>query len=200
MNSDSMEKATKFVLIPFRDFRLLTCKRKISSKGRISGIVKQIDLSSEEDEAPVTKSIKRLRFIKDFSDKFLDPPKKQAPITRARLKNLSPRNAKQFLERSEVNQNLKSKNPNRKSNRIKMTIPKIKTTEAKTQMNQKKPIEVSEKEFFTDLSYPSGFPVSLIDQINLFKHILGTFQIFYSNTKLHLYTKIFKRILIVDNG
>ena len=54
-----MDKATKFVLIPFRDFRLLTCKRKITSKGRISGIVKQIELSSEEDEAPITKSIKR---------------------------------------------------------------------------------------------------------------------------------------------
>ena len=55
-----MDKATKFVLIPFRDFRLVTCKRKISSKGRISGIVKQIELSSEDDEAPFTKSIKRL--------------------------------------------------------------------------------------------------------------------------------------------
>lgn len=54
-----MDKATKFVLIPFRDFRLVTCKRKISSKGRISGIVKQIELSSEDDEAPFTKSIKR---------------------------------------------------------------------------------------------------------------------------------------------
>ena len=41
-----MEKATKFVLIPFRDFRLLTCKRKINSKGRISGIVKEIEKQS----------------------------------------------------------------------------------------------------------------------------------------------------------
>ena len=44
-----MDKATKFVLIPFRDFRLLTCKRKINSKGRISGIVKEIELSDDED-------------------------------------------------------------------------------------------------------------------------------------------------------
>ena len=66
-NSDSMDKATKFVLIPFRDFRLLTCKRKISSKGRISGIVKEIQLSSEEDEAPVTKSIKRLDHLQMMS-------------------------------------------------------------------------------------------------------------------------------------
>ena len=62
---DSMDKATKFVLIPFRDFRLLTCKRKISSKGRISGIVKEIELSSEDDEAPVTKAIKRFVFLKN---------------------------------------------------------------------------------------------------------------------------------------
>ena len=54
-----MDKATKFVLIPFRDFRLLTCKRKITAKGRISGIVKQIVLTDDEDEAPVSKSIKR---------------------------------------------------------------------------------------------------------------------------------------------
>ena len=54
-----MDKATKFVLIPLREFRLLTCKRKITSKGRISGIVKQIELSEDEDEAPVSKSIKR---------------------------------------------------------------------------------------------------------------------------------------------
>ena len=54
-----MDKATKFVLIPFRDFRLLTCKRKISSKGRISGIVKEIELSDNEDEIEVTKGTQR---------------------------------------------------------------------------------------------------------------------------------------------
>ena len=51
-----MDKATKFVLIPFRDFRLLTCKRKINSKGRISGIVKEIELSDDgEDEIKKSK-------------------------------------------------------------------------------------------------------------------------------------------------
>ena len=55
-----MDKATKFVLIPFRDFRLLTCKRKISSKGRISGIVKEIELSDGEDETKISKAASRL--------------------------------------------------------------------------------------------------------------------------------------------
>jgi len=50
-----MDKATKFVLIPFRDFRLLTCKRKINSKGRISGIVKEIELSDDENEIKKSK-------------------------------------------------------------------------------------------------------------------------------------------------
>ena len=54
-----MEKATKFVLIPFRDFRLLTCKRKISSKGRISGIVKEIELSDDENEIEIAKGTRR---------------------------------------------------------------------------------------------------------------------------------------------
>ena len=67
-------------------------------------------------------------------------------------------------------------------------------------MNQKKPTEVSEKELFTDLSYPSGFAIPLIDRINFFKRILEMFQIFCSNTKPHHYTKRFKRILIVGNG
>ena len=53
-----MDKATKFVLIPFRDFRLLTCKRKINSKGRISGIVKDIELS-DEDEAQIAQGAQR---------------------------------------------------------------------------------------------------------------------------------------------
>ena len=53
-----MDKATKFVLIPFRDFRLLTCKRKINSKGRISGIVKEIELS-DEDEAQIAQGAQR---------------------------------------------------------------------------------------------------------------------------------------------
>ena len=55
-----MDKATKFVLIPFREFRLLTCKRKISSKGRISGIVKEIEFSDGEDEAQIAKGAQRL--------------------------------------------------------------------------------------------------------------------------------------------
>ena len=54
-----MDKATKFVLIPFRDFRLLTCKRKINSKGRISGIVKEIELSDDEDEIKKSKGAAR---------------------------------------------------------------------------------------------------------------------------------------------
>lgn len=55
-----MEKATKFVLIPFRDFRLLTCKRKISSKGRISGIVKEIALTDDdENEIEIAKGTQR---------------------------------------------------------------------------------------------------------------------------------------------
>ena len=57
-----MEKATKFVLIPFRDFRLLTCKRKINSKGRISGIVKEIELS-DEDDTEIAKGAKRFVHI-----------------------------------------------------------------------------------------------------------------------------------------
>ena len=54
-----MDKATKFVLIPFRDFRLLTCKRKINSKGRISGIVKEIELSDDENEIKKSKGTSR---------------------------------------------------------------------------------------------------------------------------------------------
>ena len=54
-----MDKAQKFVLIPFRDFRLLTCKRKINSKGRISGIVKEFDLSDDEDETKISKATQR---------------------------------------------------------------------------------------------------------------------------------------------
>ena len=59
LNSE-MDKATKFVLIPFRDFRLLTCKRKINSKGRISGIVKELELSDDENEAKKPQKTSRL--------------------------------------------------------------------------------------------------------------------------------------------
>ena len=58
-----MDKATKFVLIPFRDFRLLTCKRKINSKGRISGIVKEIELSDDENEVKKPKGASRFVLI-----------------------------------------------------------------------------------------------------------------------------------------
>ena len=54
-----MDKATKFVLIPFRDFRLLTCKRKINSKGRISGIVKEIEFSDGENDVEIAKKTQR---------------------------------------------------------------------------------------------------------------------------------------------
>ena len=130
----------------------------------------------------------------------LDPPKKQAPITRARLKNLSPRNAKLFLERSETNQNSSKKNPTQKTSRIRTTNPKIKTMAAKTRMNQKKPTEISEKELFTDLTFPTGFFAKLFKQIKFHKLTHEMCRIFYSNTKPHHFTKRFKETLTVGNG
>lgn len=81
-----------------------------------------------------------------------------------------------------------------------MTNPKIKPVKAKSPMILKKPTEVSDKELFTDLSYPSGFMILLIHQIKFLKLILETCQISYSNTKLRPCTNKFKRILIVDSG
>ena len=37
----------------------------------------------------------------------------------------------------------------------------------KTQMNQKKPTEVSEKELFTDLTFPTGFFAKLFKKIKM---------------------------------
>ena len=54
-----MDKTQKFVLIPISDFRLLTCKRKITKTGRISGFVKTVELSDEEDETSISKNPKR---------------------------------------------------------------------------------------------------------------------------------------------
>ena len=45
--------------------------------------------------------------------------------------------------------------------------PKIKTMVARTQMNQKKPTEVSEKELFTDLTFPTGFFAKLFKKIKI---------------------------------
>ena len=147
------------------------------------------------------KQSKGLFFLRMVSTKSnSEPPRKQAPITRARLKNLNPKKTKLFLERSETNQKSSKKNPIQKTNRIKTMIPKIKTMVAKTQMNQKKPTEVSEKELFTDLSFPTGFLAKLFKQIKFYKHTLGMYQIFYSSTKQHRFTKRFKRTSIVDNG
>ena len=116
------------------------------------------------------------------------------------MKNLSPRNTKIFLERSETNRNTSKKNPIQKTSRIKTTIPKIKTMAVRTQMNQKKPSEVSEKELFTDLSFPSGFSAKLSKRIKFYKHTLEMCRTFCSNTKQHRSTKRFKRTSIVDNG
>ena len=71
---------------------------------------------------------------------------------------------------------------------------------ARTQMNQKKPTEVSEKELFTDLTYPTGFFAKLFRQIKFHKLTLEMCRIFYSNTKLHHFTKRFKKTSTVDNG
>ena len=78
--------------------------------------------------------------------------------------------------------------------------PKVKTMVARTQMNQKKPTEVSEKELFTDLTFPTGFFAKLFKQIKFYKHTLEMCRIFYSNTKLHHFTKRFKKTSTVDNG
>lgn len=54
------KKAHKFVLIPIHEFRLLTSKRKITKSGKISGTVKQVELSDdEEDEVEVSQNNKR---------------------------------------------------------------------------------------------------------------------------------------------
>ena len=71
--------------------------------------------------------------------------------------------------------------------------PKIKTMAVKTQMNQKKPTEISEKELFTDLTFPTGFFAKLFKQIKFHKPTLEMCQIFYSNTKLHHFTKKIQR-------
>ena len=78
--------------------------------------------------------------------------------------------------------------------------PKIKTMAARTQMNQKKPTEISEKELFTDLTFPTGFFAKLFKQIKFHKPTLEMCQIFYSNTKLHHFTKRFKETSTADNG
>ena len=105
-----------------------------------------------------------------------------------------------FLERSEVNQKPTKKNQIQKISPTKTTNPKIKTMAAKTQMNPKKPTEISEKELFTDLSFPTGFLAKLFTKINFFQRILEMSRIFYSNTKLHHFTKRFKKTSTVDNG
>ena len=78
--------------------------------------------------------------------------------------------------------------------------PKIKMMPARTQMIQKKPTEISEKELFTDLTFPTGFFAKLFKQINFPKLTLEMYRIFYSNTKLHLFTKKFKETSTEDNG
>ena len=52
-------KSHKFVLIPIHDFRLLTSKRKITKNGKISGTVKQVELSEDEDETEISQNNKR---------------------------------------------------------------------------------------------------------------------------------------------
>ena len=78
--------------------------------------------------------------------------------------------------------------------------PKIKTMVARTPMNQKKPTEVSEKELFTDLTFPTGFFAKMFKKIKFYKPTLEMCRIFYSNTKLHHFTKRFKKTSTVDNG
>ena len=72
-----MDKATKFVLIPFRDFRLLTCKRKINSKGRISGIVKEIELSDDENEIKKSKGASRFVLNQIFNSSYFQIRRKK---------------------------------------------------------------------------------------------------------------------------
>ena len=78
---------------------------------------------------------------------YLDPPRKESPITRARIKNLNPKNAAKYLQN-----NQKKNHPNRKS--LIKPNPKMEANNLKNQTKVKKSNDVTD--FFTDLSYPSG--------------------------------------------
>ena len=146
-----MDKATKFVLIPFRDFRLLTCKRKINSKGRISGIVKEIELSDDENEIKKSKKTSRLVNLLETFFYLLDPPQKGAPITRARIKSLLPKNAEKILKTSTT--------PTKSTRQTKPIRTNLSShlKSLKNPANQKKQSESDVVNHFTDLSYPTGY-------------------------------------------
>ena len=84
--------------------------------------------------------------------KLLEPPKKGAPITRARVKNLSPKNAEKLLQTTNPLQMTRQSKPTRKNLKTKPKPLTIPTNPKK--LNEKRE---EEENFFTDLSYPTGF-------------------------------------------
>lgn len=72
------KKSHKFVLIPIHEFRLLTSKRKITKNGKISGTVKQVELSESEDETEVPQNNKRFIDCCLFYFYFILRPRKQS--------------------------------------------------------------------------------------------------------------------------
>ena len=87
-----------------------------------------------------------MKYLTDLSE----PPKKGTPITRARIKNLHPQNAEKLLNPSNLLKKDTKLSLPRKN-------PKTKVTHLTDPMSQKKQTEVEDENFFTDLSYPSGF-------------------------------------------
>ena len=103
----------------------------------------------------------KLRNLKELQgnshhDEFLlylisEPPRKGAPITRARIKNLPPKNVEKLMKTRTTN----SQKSNRSMKPTKMNLSNN-LRPLKTQTNQKKPNDDRIENFFTDLSYPTG--------------------------------------------
>ena len=103
----------------------------------------------------------KLRNLKELQgnshhDEFLlylisEPPRKGAPITRARIKNLLPKNAEKFLKTS-----TNPKKLTRQTKPIKTSLSNHRKS-LKNQANPKKQSENDVANYFTDLSYPTGY-------------------------------------------
>ena len=77
---------------------------------------------------------------------FIEPPKKGAPLTRARIKSMSTKNIEKLLNPPVMNNTI----PTKKTPKIQ---PKLQTD----QTSLTKPNEIETSQFFTDLSFPTGF-------------------------------------------
>ena len=100
------------------------------------------------------RNLKKLQGWCNYSKQLLyllDPPQKGAPITRARIKNLLPKNAEKILKTST--------NPTKSTRQMKPIKTNLSShlKSLKNPANPKKQSENDAVNYFTDLSYPTGY-------------------------------------------